>query len=155
MGRLRGARLGLPALARARPDRDGPGGLAATEFGPDGFLPADPAVMAEFLATPPTTCFSATKLNGSTFVIVEDDKWDESPYIYAKLFPSSLVLIDTGCGGAAKDPTVELRSLRKFIETYPVADNGGQPLNENGKRKYVVICTHCHYDHIGKRSSAT
>src|SRR6266536_886208 len=25
-------------------------GLAATEFGPDGFLPADPAVMAEFLA---------------------------------------------------------------------------------------------------------
>ena len=26
-------------------------GLAATEFGPDGFLPADPAVMAEFLAS--------------------------------------------------------------------------------------------------------
>ena len=25
-------------------------GLAATEFGPDGFLPADPARMAEFLA---------------------------------------------------------------------------------------------------------
>src|ERR1700746_3518027 len=26
-------------------------GLAATEFGPDGFLPADPAVMAEFLGS--------------------------------------------------------------------------------------------------------
>jgi len=26
-------------------------GLAATEFGPDGFLPSDPAVMAEFLAS--------------------------------------------------------------------------------------------------------
>ena len=26
-------------------------GLAATEFGPDGFLPADPAVMADFLAS--------------------------------------------------------------------------------------------------------
>ena len=25
-------------------------GLAATEFGPDGFLPADPAIMAEVLA---------------------------------------------------------------------------------------------------------
>ena len=26
-------------------------GLSATEFGPDGFLPADPVAMAEFLAS--------------------------------------------------------------------------------------------------------
>ncbi|RSL89006.1 hypothetical protein CEP52_015048 [Fusarium oligoseptatum] len=99
--------------------------------------------------TDPTTCFSASRLNDTTFVICEDDKWRENPLIYVKLFPSSLVLIDTGCGGAAKDPTVELTSLRTFIETYSVADNGEEPLNKNGTRNYVVICTHCHYDHIG------
>ncbi|KAJ4211593.1 hypothetical protein NW759_012504 [Fusarium solani] len=99
--------------------------------------------------TAQTTCFSASRLNDTTFVICEDDKWSENPLIYAKLFPNSLVLIDTGCGGAAKDPTVELRSLRAFIETYPVAENEDKPLNKSGTRKYVVICTHCHYDHIG------
>ncbi|KAH6869491.1 beta-lactamase-like protein [Thelonectria olida] len=97
----------------------------------------------------PTTCFSASRLNDTTFVIVEDDKWNENPYIYVKLFPTSLVLVDTGCGGAAKDPSVELSSLRTFIETFPVADNAGEPLNEKGTRNYVVICTHCHFDHIG------
>ncbi|EEU43654.1 uncharacterized protein NECHADRAFT_82658 [Fusarium vanettenii 77-13-4] len=99
--------------------------------------------------TAQTTCFSANRLNSTTFVICEDDKWSENPLIYAKLFPNSLVLIDTGCGGAAKDPTVELKSLRTFIETYPVADNEDEPLNKDGSRNYVVICTHCHYDHIG------
>ncbi|KAF5010838.1 hypothetical protein FDECE_3011 [Fusarium decemcellulare] len=97
----------------------------------------------------PTTCFSATRLNATTFRIVEDDKWNEAPFIYLKLAPGTLVLIDTGCGGAAKDQSVELKSLKKFIETYPVADNDGEPLNAGGVRKYVVICTHCHYDHIG------
>jgi hypothetical protein len=97
----------------------------------------------------PTTCFFANKLNDTTFVIVEDDKWNENPYIYVKLTPNSLVLIDTGCGGAAKDPSVELSSLRTFIETFPVADNAGEPLNEKGTRNYVIICTHCHFDHIG------
>ncbi|KAM5349239.1 hypothetical protein ACJ41O_005746 [Fusarium nematophilum] len=100
-------------------------------------------------ATPPTTCFSASRLNATTFSIIEDDAWRENPYIYVKLFPSNLVLIDTGCGGAAEDRGVELRSLRTFIETFPVEDNDGAPLNENGTRNYVVICTHCHFDHIG------
>lgn len=44
---------------------------------------------------------------------------------------------------------MELKSLRIFIETYPVPANGGAPLNPNGEKGYVVICTHCHYDHIG------
>ncbi|PSR79586.1 beta-lactamase-like protein [Coniella lustricola] len=98
---------------------------------------------------PPTTCFSCTRLNASTFRIVEDDQWSENPFIYAKLCAAAIVIIDTGCGGAARDPAVQLTSLREFLETYPVDDNGGKPLNPGGSKAYEVVCTHCHYDHIG------
>ncbi|KAI9148287.1 major facilitator superfamily domain-containing protein [Paramyrothecium foliicola] len=85
----------------------------------------------------------------TTFLITEDDKWEEEPYIYAKVYEEVLVLIDTGCGGASRDATAQLTSLRKFIETYPVHDNGNVPLNSDGAKSYVIICSHCHYDHIG------
>lgn len=74
------------------------------------------------------------------------------PFIYAKIYTSVLVLVDTGCGGAARDPSVQLTSLREFIETYPVADNDNVPLNQGGTKEYAVVCTHCHYDHIGEAS---
>lgn len=97
----------------------------------------------------PSTCFTCTRLNPSTFRIVEADKYGEFPFVYAKVYGSVIVVIDTGCGGAARDPGVKLTSLRDFIETYPVPDNDNKPLNTGGRRSYVVICTHCHYDHIG------
>lgn len=97
----------------------------------------------------PSTCFTCTRLNASTFRIVEADKYGEFPFIYAKVYDSVIVLIDTGCGGAARDPGVKLTSLRDFIETYPVQENDRKPLNSGGRKAYVVICTHCHYDHIG------
>lgn len=102
----------------------------------------------------PSTCFSCTRLNPTTFLIVEDDQYGEMPFIYAKIFSSVIVLVDTGCGGAARDPSVQLTSLREFIEIYPVADNDGLPLNPDGKKEYAVICTHCHYDHIGESYSS-
>ncbi|KAE9368602.1 hypothetical protein N431DRAFT_61092 [Stipitochalara longipes BDJ] len=37
------------------------------------------------------------------------------------------------------------RSTRK---TYPVSQNKDRCLNPNGIKKYVIICSHCHYDHI-------
>lgn len=103
------------------------------------------------VATPPSTYFHCRKLNDTTFQIVEDDKWREHPFIYAKVYDSVIVLIDTGCGGASKSeiPGMQLRSLRHFIETYPVSVNGNKPLNPGSEKGYVVICTHCHYDHIG------
>src|ERR1700753_2863101 len=99
----------------------------------------------------PTTCFSCSRLNPTTFQIVEDDIWSENPIIYAKITSKAIVLIDTGCGGAARDPDCSLRSLRLFLETYNVSDNDNRPLNNNGKLDYVVICSHCHFDHIGTR----
>jgi glyoxylase-like metal-dependent hydrolase (beta-lactamase superfamily II) len=110
-------------------------------------LPFSPSAMQG--ASTPSTCFNCQRLNSTTFIIIEDDKWRESPLIYVKIYSSVVVLIDTGCGGASRDPDVQLHSLRRFIETYPVAANGSEPLNPSGERDYVVICTHCHYDHIG------
>ena len=51
-------------------------GLAATEFGPDGFLPADPAVMAELLAAR-----HLTAVGGFTPVVLHEPSHDPVPGI--------------------------------------------------------------------------
>ena len=114
-------------------------------------IPGPPVEAIPDATGPRSTCFTCSRLNATTFAIVEADKWDELPIIYAKVYASMsvLVLIDTGCGGAAKDKSGELTSLRAFIETCAVTDNGGRPLNPAGEKDYVVICSHCHFDHIG------
>lgn len=97
--------------------------------------------------------FSASKLTEIVFKIVEfDDIFIERPLMYAKVLPDVVVVIDTGCGGRSDDAEVSVTSLREFIETWPVDDNGGRPLNEGGTKGYVVVCTHCHYDHIRELS---
>lgn len=95
--------------------------------------------------------FKATRLTSTVFQLTEySDIYSEHPFIYLKLLPEVVVLIDSGCGGKSTDPEVNLTSLREFIETVPIEDNDGKPFNEDGpeKREYIVICTHCHYDHI-------
>ncbi|KAL0954780.1 hypothetical protein HGRIS_003730 [Hohenbuehelia grisea] len=95
--------------------------------------------------------FESRRLVGSTFLIRErDDVYDEHPHIYAKINPgiSTIVIIDTGCGGASNDPDVGVTSLREFIETVDVADNDHKPLNKDGSMSYVIVLSHCHYDHI-------
>ena len=51
-------------------------GLAATEFGPDGFLPGNPAVMAEFLASR-----HLTAVGGFTPVVLHEASHDPVPGI--------------------------------------------------------------------------
>ena len=95
--------------------------------------------------------FKAYRLTPTVFVINEyADIYDEKPLIYAKLVPSvnTIVVLDTGCGGATNDVEIEVKSLRKFIETVPVEDNDNKPLNPNGSMRYLVVLSHCHYDHI-------
>ncbi len=95
--------------------------------------------------------FRATRLTPSTFLVQEyNDIFSEHPHIYVKPFASAktMLVIDTGTGGKSNDPDIEVTSLRKFLETIDVADNKNRPLNEGGEMKYVVVTTHCHYDHI-------
>lgn len=51
-------------------------GLAATEFGPDGFLPADPVRMADFLAA-----HHLTAVGGFTPVVLHEPAHDPAPEI--------------------------------------------------------------------------
>ncbi|KAI0635662.1 beta-lactamase-like protein [Trametes polyzona] len=95
--------------------------------------------------------FTARRLTPTTFVITEvDDIYDEHPFIYAKRVPAArtLLLLDTGCGGASRTPAPAFPRLRDFLERAPVADNAGRPLNPAGELAYVVVLSHCHYDHI-------
>jgi len=99
----------------------------------------------------PKAAYHATRLNFTTFLIKEyDDIYSEHPHIYAKIVSSAntVLLIDTGCGGASNDSDIVVRSLRQFVETINVDSNGGKPLNPGGLMKYVVALSHCHYDHI-------
>lgn len=94
--------------------------------------------------------FKASRLTPTAFLVVEhSDSYDEHPFIYVKsLNDFTLMILDTGCGGNTPNHEITLRSLREFIETVDVDDNGGKPLNPDGRKKYIVVLSHCHYDHI-------
>lgn len=94
--------------------------------------------------------FTCSRLNATIFVIHENDKYQEHPFIYVKIYdyPRLVVIADTGCGGGDEDRENHC-NLKDYIETHPVTANGGKPLNPlEAERGYLIICTHCHYDHI-------
>jgi glyoxylase-like metal-dependent hydrolase (beta-lactamase superfamily II) len=102
-----------------------------------------------------TPVYTCSKLNSLTYLIIHNNKYLEFPYIYLKVYahPSLLIVVDTGCGAhnAAAGTHVELKD---FIEGYILLDIGVK------KYEYMVICTHCHFDHVGgieafARSGAT
>ena len=92
-----------------------------------------------------TPLYTCSKLNRSTYRIIHNDKYLEFPYIYLKVYshPPLLVVVDTGCGahnGTGNTPHIELKD---FIEGHVLLHI------DSKKYEYMVICTHCHFDHIG------
>ena len=84
-------------------------GLAATEFGPDGFLPADPAVMAEFLATR-----HLTAVGGFTPVVLHEAGRDPAPEIER--------LLDGYDAAGAEVLVLSAATGRDGYDTRPVLD---------------------------------
>jgi glyoxylase-like metal-dependent hydrolase (beta-lactamase superfamily II) len=95
--------------------------------------------------------FSIRKLNESTHLIRERDEYGEYPHIYAKLCYSTsksgqrsevIVLSDTGCAtnifsSSGNEPAAW--DIGTFLE---------YTINPGNRIPYLVITTHCHYDHI-------
>ncbi|KAJ5775786.1 uncharacterized protein N7511_000797 [Penicillium nucicola] len=103
---------------------------------------------AHLVESSSVTSFTATRLNQTTFRLVEDDRHIERPLIYVKQYPTGIVVIDTGCNNP-RNAGLPVTSLRKFIETVPIEQNEGMPLNPDGRLPYYILISHCHYDHIG------
>jgi len=95
----------------------------------------------------PVTSFISRRVNPSTILIIEDDSYGERPYIYVKVYPTHLLITDTGCN-SPRSSKPSLTSLREYIETFPLLLNGNRSLNPGGKKGYIIVCSHCHYDHI-------
>jgi glyoxylase-like metal-dependent hydrolase (beta-lactamase superfamily II) len=93
-----------------------------------------------------------------TWLIREHDEYGEYPHIYAKMCSSPLpegvdgqkthqvlILSDTGCGTEVVNPTFGQRkepsvwNLGTFLE---------YTINAGRRIPYLVMTTHCHYDHI-------
>ncbi|KAK3071375.1 hypothetical protein LTR53_008727 [Teratosphaeriaceae sp. CCFEE 6253] len=101
-------------------------------------------------STGESTSFTTKRVNATTFVVQEHDAYGEIPLIYVKQHPTAPVIIlsDTGCDEPSeKHKHDKIIHLRDYLEHHPVSANNSQPLNPGGKLKYIIICTHCHYDH--------
>lgn len=92
--------------------------------------------------------YTLSKLNDSTHLIIHNDKDIEFPYIYLKLYSelSLAVLLDTGCGSHNGKGSGPAEELKDFIETniFSQAEH-----KQATQYEYFIICSHCHFDHIG------
>jgi glyoxylase-like metal-dependent hydrolase (beta-lactamase superfamily II) len=91
--------------------------------------------------------FTIRPLEPGTYLIHENDSHQEHPHIYAKICSrevddgdkaSVIVLSDTGVGTEAVDGAQHW-TLWTFLES---------TINPGCQIPYLVVLTHCHYDHI-------
>ncbi|KAF3033839.1 hypothetical protein E8E11_001285 [Didymella keratinophila] len=94
--------------------------------------------------------FTIRQINKTTYLIRELDRFDENPHIYVKkhtqILPdgcsaSLLIVNDTGCGTSVSSKLSRTGqwNIRTFIDHH---------LNPSSSIPYLVILSHCHYDHI-------
>jgi len=97
-----------------------------------------------------TPTYTVSRLNGSTYLVIHNDKFIEFPYIYIKVYPNRYlaVVIDTGCGSNNAKGTRGKKELKRFIETN-ILNQYSPNQDDTYTWRFVVICTHCHFDHIG------
>ena len=94
-------------------------------------IPKETAASPLFEEAGAPSYFQSSKLNSTTFLIIEADDYKENPFIYAKVLEKHVVLIDTGCGGVPG--RIETTSLKAYIESHPLAFADNQPINPGGK----------------------
>ncbi|KAJ9611378.1 hypothetical protein H2200_004562 [Cladophialophora chaetospira] len=111
--------------------------------------------------------------SSNAWLIREHDQYGEFPHIYAKICSSKtrepgtqelrvILLSDTGCGtevsntkfssDTAASCGVEIEDgfiiVRREHEVWNIRTFLEYTINPGGKIPYLVIATHCHYDHI-------
>ena len=94
----------------------------------------------------------------STWLIREHDIYGEYPHIYAKFCINGskkhgvIVLSDTGCGTEVPNPqsgqSTQSKALRQQPLTWNIRTFLEYTINPHGLIPYLVMTTHCHYDHI-------
>eukprot|EP00026_Physarum_polycephalum_P010577 Phypoly_transcript_10743.p1 GENE.Phypoly_transcript_10743~~Phypoly_transcript_10743.p1 ORF type:complete len:425 (-),score=70.88 Phypoly_transcript_10743:10-1224(-) len=77
------------------------------------------------------SCYTrCEQLSARTFLVVEQDRFGQFPFMYVILGDDKCILIDSGCGSG---------DYRDFVSTR---------INKT-RLPYLVISTHVHFDHIG------
>jgi glyoxylase-like metal-dependent hydrolase (beta-lactamase superfamily II) len=80
---------------------------------------------------PIMACYTrCEQLSARTFLVVEQDRFGQYPFMYVILGEDKCILIDSGCGSG---------DYRDFVTTR---------INK-ARLPYLVISTHVHFDHIG------
>ena len=88
--------------------------------------------------------YYSSRLNESTHLVIHRDNYSEYPFIYVKIYrePSLVVVFDTGCGAENAHHEQEAQDLKDFIQDELLK-------GESANTDWLVVCTHCHFDHIG------
>ena len=127
-----------------------------------------PSTNTQDFNIPPSCPFTISQIHCSpnsafsAWLIREHDEYGEYPHIYAKLCQipntdsagtnaSVIVLSDTGCGTDVHNSSFDdrLASIsQRQPESWNIATFLEYAINPGGRIPYLVISTHCHYDHI-------
>ena len=75
------------------------------------------------------------QISEQVYYVVEDDRFNERPFMYIVLGTRRNVIVDTGVGTASYEAWLSDWMKREHAEA--------------ASRPLLVVNTHCHYDHIG------